>query len=73
MAMQAAGYVALRAIGPRYGLLVVGLLGRFVSSTATIGIMGARSVREPQLRRGATRRRHIAAYGARATPTGGSG
>ena len=26
----------------------------FVSSTATIGIMGARAVREPQLRRGAT-------------------
>ena len=54
MAIQAAGYVALRVIGPRYGLLVVGLLGGFVSSTATIGIMGARAVREPQLRRGAT-------------------
>ena len=54
MAIQAAGYVALRAIGPRYGLLVAGLLGGFVSSTATIGIMGARAVREPRLRRGAT-------------------
>ena len=54
MAIQAAGYIALRVIGPRYGLLVVGLLGGFVSSTATIGIMGARAVREPQLRRGAT-------------------
>jgi uncharacterized membrane protein (DUF4010 family) len=54
MAIQAAGYVALRVIGPRYGLLVVGLLGGFVSSTATIGIMGARAAREPQLRRGAT-------------------
>jgi uncharacterized membrane protein (DUF4010 family) len=54
MAMQAAGYVALRAIGPRYGLIVVGLLGGFVSSTATIGLMGARAEREPQLRRGAT-------------------
>lgn len=39
MAMQGAGYVALRVIGPRYGLVVVGLLGGFVSSTATIGIM----------------------------------
>ncbi len=54
MAIQAAGYIALRAIGPRYGLLVVGLLGGFVSSTATIGIMGARAVREPRLSRGAT-------------------
>jgi uncharacterized membrane protein (DUF4010 family) len=54
MAIQAAGYVALRIIGPRYGLPVIGLLGGFVSSTATIGIMGARAVREPQLRRGAT-------------------
>ena len=54
MAIQAAGYVAMRAIGPRYGLLVAGLLGGFVSSTATIGIMGARAVREPRLRRGAT-------------------
>jgi uncharacterized membrane protein (DUF4010 family) len=54
MAIQAAGYVALRIIGPRYGLPVIGLLGGFVSSTATIGVMGARAVREPALRRGAT-------------------
>jgi uncharacterized membrane protein (DUF4010 family) len=54
MALQGAGYVALRAIGTRYGLVVVGLLGGFVSSTATIGIMGARAQREPELRRGAT-------------------
>ena len=54
MAIQAAGYVALRAIGPRYGLLVAGLLGGFVSSTATIGIMGARAVREPGQHREAT-------------------
>ncbi len=54
MAMQAAGYVALRAVGPRYGLIVVGLLGGFVSSTATIGLMGARARQQPQLRRGAT-------------------
>ena len=54
MAMQAAGYVALRAIGPRFGLLVVGFFGGFVSSTATIGLMGARAKRAPGLRRGTT-------------------
>jgi uncharacterized membrane protein (DUF4010 family) len=54
MAIQAIGYVALRAIGPRYGLLVAGLIGGFVSSTATIGLMGARAQREPELRRAAT-------------------
>ena len=63
MAMQAAGYVALRAIGPRYGLLVVGLLGGFVSSTATIGLMGARAEREPGLRRGATAAAVISSVG----------
>lgn len=51
MALQGAGYVAQRAIGPRYGLLVVGLLGGLVSSTATIGTMGARARDEPQLER----------------------
>ena len=54
MALQAAGYVALRAIGPRYGLLLVGFFGGFVSSTATIGLMGARAEREPELHSGAT-------------------
>ena len=54
MAVQAAGYIALRAIGPRYGLLIVGLLGGFVSSIATIATMGARAVKEPRLHRGAT-------------------
>lgn len=63
MALQAAGYIAMRIIGARYGLLVVGLLGGFVSSTATIGIMGARAVREPQLRRGATAAAVISSVG----------
>lgn len=54
MAMQGAGYIALRAIGPRYGLLVVGLLGGFVSSTATIALMGTRAADDPRLRKGAT-------------------
>jgi uncharacterized membrane protein (DUF4010 family) len=54
MAVQGVGYIALRAIGPRYGLPMAGLLGGFVSSTATIGAMGARAAREPALRRAAT-------------------
>jgi uncharacterized membrane protein (DUF4010 family) len=54
MAMQGAGYVAVRAIGPRYGLLITGFLGGFVSSTATIAVMGHRAVEEPRLRRIAT-------------------
>ncbi|HSC03244.1 MAG TPA: DUF4010 domain-containing protein [Solirubrobacteraceae bacterium] len=51
MAMQGAGYVALRAVGPRYGLLLTGFLGGFVSSTAMIAVMGRRAVEEPRLRR----------------------
>ena len=54
MAMQGAGYIAMRAIGPRYGLLITGFLGGFVSSTATIAVMGKRAVDEPSLRRPAT-------------------
>ena len=54
MAMQGVGYIAQRAIGARYGLLLVGFMGGFVSSTAMIGTMGARAASEPQLRRGAT-------------------
>ena len=54
MAMQGAGYVAVRTIGPRYGLLLTGFLGGFVSSTATIAVMGRRAVREPPMRRIAT-------------------
>ena len=54
MAMQGAGYIAMRAIGPRYGLLLTGFLGGFVSSTATIALMGKRAVDEPRMRRLAT-------------------
>lgn len=53
MAVQGAGYVALRIIGPRYGLLVSGFISGFVSSTATVAAMGSRSVREPKLLRAA--------------------
>jgi uncharacterized membrane protein (DUF4010 family) len=51
MAVQGAGYVALRIMGPRYGLLVSGFVSGFVSSTATVAAMGARSIGEPKLLR----------------------
>ncbi|MBO9663520.1 DUF4010 domain-containing protein [Dokdonella sp.] len=53
MAINAAGYVALRAIGGNRGMLLAGLLGGFVSSTATIGGMGQRARAMPTLRRSA--------------------
>ncbi|HEY6941795.1 MgtC/SapB family protein [Dokdonella sp.] len=50
MAINAAGYVALRTLGARRGLLLAGFLGGFVSSTATIGSMGQRAASTPQAR-----------------------
>ncbi|HEX7614048.1 MAG TPA: MgtC/SapB family protein [Thermoanaerobaculia bacterium] len=49
MAIGAAGYVALRTLGPKTGLPLAGLASGFVSSTATIGALGARARREPVL------------------------
>jgi len=43
MAMSGAGYIAQRALGPRYGLALAGLGGGFVSSSATIAAMGSRA------------------------------
>ncbi len=51
MSIAAAGHVALRMLGSRWGLPLVGLLGGFVSSTATIGAMGARVRHAPALMR----------------------
>lgn len=48
IAINAAGHVALRAMGARLGLAVVGLLGGFVSSTATVAVMGQRARTDPQ-------------------------
>jgi len=45
MAIGGAGYIAMRTMGARYGLPIVGLASSFVSSTATIGAMGARVAR----------------------------
>jgi len=50
MGLQAAGYVALRALGLRLGLVLSGLASGFVSSTATIAILGARAREAPELR-----------------------
>jgi uncharacterized membrane protein (DUF4010 family) len=53
LAIGAAGQVAVRALGPRYGLPVSGLASGFVSSVATIGAMGARARAEPAILVGA--------------------
>ncbi|WP_457421044.1 MgtC/SapB family protein [Roseateles sp. P5_E7] len=49
LVLQAAGHVALRLAGPQAGLALSGLLSGLVSSTATIGAMGARARNEPGL------------------------
>jgi uncharacterized membrane protein (DUF4010 family) len=45
MGIGAAGYVSLRALGPRYGLPLVGFVSGFISSAATIGSMGAKAAK----------------------------
>jgi uncharacterized membrane protein (DUF4010 family) len=49
MAVSALGYVAVRLVGPRYGLPLAGLASGFVSSSATIGAMGTRTKSEPEM------------------------
>jgi uncharacterized membrane protein (DUF4010 family) len=49
MAVSAVGYVALRTVGPRFGLPLSGLASGFVSSTLTILTMGRRAAAEPHL------------------------
>ena len=51
MSISAGGYIAVRLLGPRFGLPIAGLASGFVSSTATIGAMGARALQEPALAR----------------------
>jgi len=53
MSISAAGYIAVRALGPRFGLPLAGLASGFVSSAATIGSMGSRAAQEPKLCRAA--------------------
>lgn len=49
MAISAAGYIALRTLGPRLGLPLAGFAGGFVSSAATVGAMGQRVSRDRAL------------------------
>ena len=49
MAISAAGYVAVRLLGARFGLPIAGLASGFISSTATIGAMGARVAKTTDL------------------------
>lgn len=50
MAINAAGYVAVRLLGSRLGLPIAGLLSGFVSSAATIASMGKRAKEHPSAR-----------------------
>jgi uncharacterized membrane protein (DUF4010 family) len=52
MSINALGYVAIRAVGPRLGLPISGLVGGFVSSAATVASMGHRAREQPQLLHG---------------------
>ncbi|MBB4199290.1 hypothetical protein CCR94_21285 [Rhodoblastus sphagnicola] len=47
MALGTCGHVATRALGTRLGLPVAGFASGFVSSTATIGSMAGRAVKDP--------------------------
>lgn len=47
LAISAAGHVAVRALGARFGLPLAGLASGFISSAATIGSMGARARATP--------------------------
>lgn len=53
ISISAGGYIAVRLLGPRFGLPIAGLASGFVSSTATIGAMGTRALQEPALARSA--------------------
>jgi uncharacterized membrane protein (DUF4010 family) len=49
MAISAAGYVAIRLFGAKYGLPLAGAISGFISSTATIGAMGSRAKKSKDL------------------------
>ena len=53
MLVNAAGYLALRLGGARWGLPLAGLFGGFISSVAVIAAMGQRARTSPQLLRAA--------------------
>ena len=47
LSIGACGHAATRAVGPRFGLSIAGLASGFISSTATIGSMAGRAVKDP--------------------------
>ncbi len=47
MSISAGGHIAVRWLGPRFGLPLAGLASGFVSSIATIASMGARAQKDP--------------------------
>ena len=49
LVISAAGYIAVRLLGTRFGLPISGLASGFISSTATIGAMGARVAKTPDV------------------------
>ena len=49
MAISAAGYIAVRLFGARFGLPLAGAISGFISSTATIGAMGSRAMKSKDL------------------------
>jgi len=51
MLIGAAGYVAVRLVGPKVGLPIAGFASGFISSSATIGAMGSRARAQPDLAR----------------------
>lgn len=51
MVLNAFGYIALRTFGAAHGLLLAGLLGGFISSSATIATMGHRARQHAQAAR----------------------
>ena len=53
MAISAAGYIAVRMLGSRFGLPIAGLAAGFISSAATIAAMGGRASRQNDLIAGA--------------------
>jgi uncharacterized membrane protein (DUF4010 family) len=51
MSISAGGHIAVRLLGPRFGLPLAGLASGFVSSVATIASMGARAQKDPLISR----------------------
>lgn len=49
MGIGALGYILVRIVGPRYGLPLAGFASGFISSSATIGAMGGRAAKEPDV------------------------